>query len=481
MPPPRRRKQSNAMLYTLITFIGLFIASTTIAVIYYVKAEEHRTTLVELQNDLEDYANDRERQTGMGNIIGARPGNQSWLGTLTDYFDQAIVTIVGGVPEPTSAQVKVDNANTKVEEALTSVQEHIDIGDPNDRSGLVQIINELTAELEQTIKAKLDLQKQLDELQLRRKEADQANFEKEQELLAEKDKLQKQVDDIHADYEQLKVFLRQNTEQQVKTLMAQLEEATANQNELNDKLERTKAELTDAQKMMRLAQEQVMSIKPPPDPNKPAYKPDGKIILIDDQAKVVHLNIGSNEHVYPGLTFSVYDRGTLVSEDGKGKAEIKVFDVAETYSAARITKSEIKRPILQGDFVANLIWDGEKTNIFVVIGDFDLDKDGMFDFNATDKIKERIETWGGRVDDDVSINTDFIVIGEQPQLGSRPNLEDLEVDPMAMEKYEDSLQRLNHYNDVLSRAQALWIPVLRYDKFLDFIGYKSQIGQAGAF
>ena len=41
--PVRRRKQSNAMLYTLIIFVGLFIASTTVAVIYYVKAEEHRT------------------------------------------------------------------------------------------------------------------------------------------------------------------------------------------------------------------------------------------------------------------------------------------------------------------------------------------------------------------------------------------------------------------------------------------------------
>jgi len=479
--PPRRRKQSNAMLYTLITFIGLFIASTTIAVIYYVKAEEHRTAQAELQNELDDYATDRERTAGMGSVIGARQGNQSWLGILADYFDQAYVTIIGGVPEPTTAEVKIDNLNTKVEEALTAVQEYINIGDPNNRSGLVQIINELTAVLNNTIKLKDETQKNLTDLQNKFNEANQANAEKEEELLAEKDKLQKLVDSIRSDYEELKVLLRQNTEQQVKTLMSQLEDATANQKELNDRLERTRAELSDTQKLMRVAQEQIMSIKPPPDPNKPAFKPDGKIILIDDQAKVVHLNIGSNEHVYPGLTFSVYDRGASVAEDGKGKAEIKVFDVAETYSAARITKSELKRPILQGDIVANLIWDGDKTNIFVIIGDFDLDEDGMFDYNATDKIKGRIETWGGKVDDDVSIDTDFIVIGKQPQLRSRPNLEDLEVDPMAMEKYENSLQRLNHYNNVLDRAQALWIPVLRYDKFLDFIGYKSQIGQAGAF
>ena len=40
--PAHRRKQTNAMLYTLITFVGLFIAATTVAVIFYVKAEEYR-------------------------------------------------------------------------------------------------------------------------------------------------------------------------------------------------------------------------------------------------------------------------------------------------------------------------------------------------------------------------------------------------------------------------------------------------------
>jgi len=50
--PPGKRRQSNAMLYTLITFVGLFIVATTVAVIYYVKAEELRTTTEEAQDGL---------------------------------------------------------------------------------------------------------------------------------------------------------------------------------------------------------------------------------------------------------------------------------------------------------------------------------------------------------------------------------------------------------------------------------------------
>ena len=67
--PARRRKQSNAMLYTLITFVGLFIASTTVAVIYYVKAEEHRTSLEQAEQTIGDFASEREQQS-TGAIVG---------------------------------------------------------------------------------------------------------------------------------------------------------------------------------------------------------------------------------------------------------------------------------------------------------------------------------------------------------------------------------------------------------------------------
>ncbi|MHC4752993.1 MAG: BRCT domain-containing protein, partial [Planctomycetota bacterium] len=192
-------------------------------------------------------------------------------------------------------------------------------------------------------------------------------------------------------------------------------------------------------------------------------------------------NIGSNERVYRGLTFTVYDRGTSVPEDGMGKAEIEVFDVAKTYSAARITRSELRKPILQGDIVANLIWDSDKSNVFVIVGDFDLDGDGEIDYNAADKLKALIEKWGGSVDDTVSIDTNFLVLGKMPQVLEKPTLDELEVDPRAMEKYETSLQRLTQYNQFRAQAQALWIPVFKYERFLYFIGYKSQVARSGAF
>lgn len=480
--PVRRRKQSNAMLYTLITFVGLFIVATTIAVIYYVDAEDKKTRLADTENKIEDLADSRE-QNALGAIVGTRVGTgasrKSWLGTMVGHLDGMTKLIVGG-SETTSAEAKMNDVNTKVGRALQSVKEHIAIADPN--TTLVQIIGDLTAELDNTKKAKLATQKQLNDLEQKFANANKANSEKEQVLQSEKNKLQEQVNQIQADYNDLQVRLEQSTTEQVDTYRNQLEQARANLKALNDILLKTQAELKMSEDIMKRAQQEVMDIKPPPDHEVLAHRADGKIILIDDQAKVVHLNIGSNQHVYRGLTFTVYDRSGAIPKDGKGKAEIEVYDVAETYSAARITRSDAKRPILDGDIVANLIWNSDKTNVFVVAGDFDLDNDGNFDSNAIERITALIEKWGGRVADTISIDTDFLLLGGQPLVPTQqPTFEELEVDPGAMQRYEALLQRLNQYNQLQSQAQALWIPVFRYERFLYFIGYKGQISQAGAF
>ena len=476
--PARRRKQSNAMLYTLITFVGLFIAATTIAVIYYVKAEEHRTAEADLLREIDEIAKD-ERGTLPGKV-GERLPRTSYMGSMIAYADDALTMIKGGVPEPDSAEVKVKNVKAEVADALSIAKNHIDIGDPN-TIGLIQAIKSLAAQLDNTIKSKLATEKLLAEQQERLKEADKVNAAEETRLLAEKDKLQAQVTDVEQKYADLTVLLRKTTTEQVQALTKERDQARDELKSLNDALLETQALLQTAHSRIREAEDEVARIEPGPDSGVLAHQLDGKVILVDNEAKVVHLNIGSNEHVYPGLTFTVYDRGTSVPKDGKGKSEIKVFDVSETYSAARIVKSELDKPILQGDVVANLIWDADRTNVFVIAGEFDIDNDGQLDADGINKIERLVKKWGGEMTDSISIDTDFLVLGNQPTVLRKPTLEEEEVDPRAIAKYEASLQELSRYNQLKDQAQSLWIPVFTYEKFLYFVGYNSQVSQAGAF
>jgi hypothetical protein len=477
--PAHRRKQSNAMLYTLITFVGLFIATTTVAVIYYVKAEEYRNRHADLQREIDNIATDRERQA-LGSIIGTKLPGKTWLATMVDYFDKSTTMIAGGVAEQTSAEVKLNNSRTEVNNIQKLAQETISIGDPN-TTGLIQIARNLKTELDNTIKARLETENKYNDLDKRFNDMLKTNHEESQTLLAQKAELLQQVTDRKQAYDEQSSLLEQTTGERVKNLTDQLQQTRDEMKSLNDKMLKIQEELKIAHGDLKSEKEKLSKIEPGPDREVLAYKPDGKIILVDDQAQVVHLNIGKEDHVYPGLTFTVYDRGASIPPDGKGKAEIEVFDLAKTYCSARITKSKINNPILPGDIVANLIWDPDRTNVFVVAGDFDLDNSGQIDGNGPDKIKELIEKWGGRVDNAISVDTNYLVLGAEPQVLQKPTPEELDINPSAMETYNASLERLARYNDLRNQAQTLWIPVFTYDKFLYFIGYKGRIGEAGAF
>jgi hypothetical protein len=250
---------------------------------------------------------------------------------------------------------------------------------------------------------------------------------------------------------------------------------------LNQELLRTQAQLDMTEQKLRRAQQEVSMTKPPPDSNAPAYLADGKIILVDNLSKIAHLDIGYENHVYRGLTFSVYDKNAPIPKNGKPKAEIEVFDVQKNFSVARIINPNKRQPILTGDIVANLIWNSDRKNVFVIAGEFDLDNNGSIDLDAADKIKALIEKWGGRVDDAISVDTDFFVLGRQPAPLKKPSFEQLEIDPQAMDKYENRQRKIDRYKKLQTQAQALWIPIFRYERFLYFIGYKEQISRPGAF
>ena len=591
------------MLYPLISFVGLFIVAITIAIIFYIKDENDRKTAADAQTQLEEIANTSELQK-IGTIVGTKQGRKSRLGTMTDYLNEMVSLIVGGLPEVTSAEVKVETAKRQFKETLAmlagirvpaksitplastnefvellakeqfpkaadsfdekmkkslpaeklaeawkstigqagpfkqqigsrtekqapydvvfvtcefekgpldiklvhnekkqiaglffvpvpqdvlksyqgnpeqSAPENIDIGsiDPN-TIGLIGIIERLKAGLDDVKNAKLALKEQFEQTQNRFDDSIAAGAEKEKALMAEKEKYAQQVDSIKKDYNDLQVLMKQTTDQQVQTLLTQRDDERTSHKNTHQELLKTQAQLGMTEERVKKLQGKL----PSPDRESAMFKPDGKILLIDSQAKIVHLNIGKDDRVYPGMTFSVYDKDMPIPKDGRGKAEIEVFDVEKNISKARIIHSEKKRPVSADDIVANLIWDSGKTNVFVVAGEFDLDNNGEIDPDAADKIKTLIEKWGGKTADTVSADTDFVVLGRIPIVRQKPTSEEMEMYPTAMEKYEESLRRLARYKEIQNKAETLSIPVLNYERFLYLIGYKTQSNKPGAF
>ena len=111
----------------------------------------------------------------------------------------------------------------------------------------------------------------------------------------------------------------------------------------------------------------------------------------------------------------------------------------------------------------------------------DSDGDKTPDYNGPEKIATLVEKWGGIVRKDVAIDTDFMILGELPDIPRKPTFEQLEVDPMAMDKYDVLIERLTRYRQVKKQADTLSIPIFNTERFLYFAGYREQAKRPGAF
>ncbi len=606
--PIGKRRQSNVILYTLLTFVGLFIIAAVLAVIFYLEFEKQRDIAENAEAQLQKVISRGEQRKGLNTIVGSVPRGKSGLGAMVDYLDQMVLLVIGEVPPDTSAQAKVEAVKTRIRETLQSLAQkpvaletvpeeiptnqilellinrqfaavtesfddtmkslltadslqemwdsvtagagpfvrqlglrsekqlnydvlfvtcefekgpsdmklvyndknqivglslvptpadvlesyqpaaqapaqtyfEIETTDPNTLA-VVRLVEKLQMALNNLADARLAAKRRLGQLQNRFDDMMAATNEKEQVLLAEKGKYQKLVDEIRSDYQQLEDLVKQTSEQRVQLLASQLDQEKTAAKQQSQQLLQTEAKLKMSQDKMLRTQKQLEQIVPPQDIDVAAFKPDGKILLVNNQAGIVYLNIGSNDRVYRGLTFSVYEKNVPIPKNGKGKAEIEVFDLEENVSAARIITSKKTNPIVRDDFIANLVWGRDKSNVFVVAGDFDLDNDGQNESEAIDRIKSLIGKWGGTVSNDVSVNTDFVVLGQPPEILRKPTFEEMEIYPGIMDKYQNSVKNLADYNNAQARALELAIPVFNIERFLYFIGYKSQALKAGAF
>jgi len=473
--PAVRRTQNDTMLYTVITFVAIAIIAIVAAIALYVKYEEQRTLAQEKQGRISELVTDSEWQK-RGQIIGPRKIPKTYLGTINDYLDKMVTLIIGAPLEDTSKEQIVQSASNSVNETISELG--IKNFDPN-TTGLLRVIQTLNTNLINMEQRASDLQETINQLQKELDITKKTTLETQEKLEAERNKYKEQAQNIEQKYKELEELMKKTTNERVQAIMNERDNAIAEREQTRNILLKTQAQLKATQQRLQNLQEQLWKIKPPPDEEVTAYKSDGTVILVDNQ--IVHINLGIDDHIYQGITFAVYDKTVPIPKSGKGKAEIEVFDVKKYISFGRILYSEKRRPIVQGDIVANLVWDSNETNIFAVAGEFDLDNDGRPDYDGAEKIERLIRKWGGKTLDEVTVNTDFLVLGTPPRRPSEPTPKEIEINPNIMEEYERAMQKRLHYERLNEQADLLWIPVLNQKRFLYFIGYKSISDRPDAF
>lgn len=200
---------------------------------------------------------------------------------------------------------------------------------------------------------------------------------------------------------------------------------------------------------------------------------DAEIIGIDAADNTAVLNRGRKDKIVLGMTFGVYAEPTDIRPDPEtgaypeAKASLEVIRIEENTCVARIIRERKGNPAVRGDVVANPVYDPRKTYKFLVYGNFDANGDGRATFEEQTDIRARIEAWGGKVQTELTGDTDFLVLGERPVLPPEPSANA----PIEAINFYISLRRqAQQYDELFSKAQATSIPVLNENRLYTLTG-----------
>lgn len=473
----RRGSGDSGLMYTLVLFVFLFFISAALAVVFYMQADDQRSEAEEARSTLNEVANSADRGTDLYTELQTRVDEgeaSSVLGALRSELE-GLRSLIAGEADASRQAINDRLAEVGLEETDVLVHTLEDMNNELER---------LEGQLENADVRASAAEQQLDDLQ------EQATEEQE-EYESRVAELSETVDSLRDDYNSY----RDQAEDQQQELSRRLEEARdeaeqeirTRDNQIGD-LENSLAERDS--RIRQLIQEMGGETPEAPDPTR---EHDGRIVDVSDERNIAYIDLGRRDHMVLGMQFEVFDQvqGVEVDEDGelRGKATIEVVDISEKSSAGRIVRSSLAQPVLQGDVVANLVFDRDRQFKFFVFGDFDLDRDGEYSAADRETVLTLIREWGGtvvdpeerrreisaRFDDQtaqdrvVPPDVDFVVVGQEP---SMPNeLPPGERDAVRIQESIQAEEAWEEYNRIVDAANDLGIPVLNENRFLALIGH----------
>jgi hypothetical protein len=482
MPPAATAGSRTAAVTWAVVFAIIAVTMSIFAIYFYADAnksrdalETHRKTVAEVvpDADLQGEAVNRLRAI-RGAENSGYSANTSLLSVAMQDRDALARLVAGAGNEDTAKQLGA----AALAEAVKAVQPAQLTIPANENLALALrtvAIQGLTAQLAQN-KA---LQDQLQQSQAQAKaqadqfEAQRAEMNKTIESIRQQ---QAQAQAALATYQQAKNQDIEGINQGMALERAKAQEA---QNQANVQIQELNRQLADARGQLdtlqrKLGEGRVNTQDPI------VRNPDGRIIRIPGR-DTVYINLGQEASITPGLTFEVYDKidGIPPINDPadaeklpQGKASIEVVRVGSGSSEARITRQTQGTQLVEGDLIANLIYDPNVKYNFVVYGDFDMDRNGQATAAEADVVRRLVTQWGGKLMDRVNVDTDFVVLGAEPTLPTFTR-EDLQ-DPFNQKRLADAQAALEAYDQVRNRARDLHIPIMNQNRFLYLIGFYNQ-------
>lgn len=190
---------------------------------------------------------------------------------------------------------------------------------------------------------------------------------------------------------------------------------------------------------------------------------DGHVVRVAELGSVAYADFGKKDGVLLGMPFSVFSPAELGKEEPMPKASARVVRILDDTSELRVTVQG-NEPVVAGDVLHNPVYDRGRRLRFLLIGKIDMDGDGTDDSGS---LKALIQELGGRVETELSVQTDYLIAGEQPAVVAAPGPD---AGPMEQQLYEEARAAFVAYTAAMDRAKDFGIPVLSLNRFLGLMG-----------
>lgn len=140
-------------------------------------------------------------------------------------------------------------------------------------------------------------------------------------------------------------------------------------------------------------------------------RPQGSIVNPQADGRSCYLSLGEKDGLFLGQKFRVFRKGFGGQNVWKGEIEVKrilgdstLCSVTGLYNRAD--------PIIEGDLIYNPLYNGGKNRVIVILGDFEGTGIGKEEF------LRRVKQYGARVDEKLTWETDYVVLGANVDQGS---------------------------------------------------------------
>ncbi len=452
----------SAPPYALILFVFLWVVSTALAVTFYLSSSRLEEDAATNQKKYDSIFTMRDQPVVSKLNSEKLPGSNatSALG-LAEAQIEALKKAVGA-PDKTTPEI-VAPGNGLVAQALSGA---------GTAGNLLDAVKSLSTQLADATKTNDAMQTSLKSLQaqvdLDKKDYDAAAGSSNQSSETFKTQLAAATTaQAAAEADKLKTV-----EDAEKNLSAAKDQAEAGRRENVILIEQMKEQIAQKDEKIAALTDDIEKLRPTSKTNV-GREPAGNIVRAATGSGEVYINLGRRDHITAGLTFAVYDPGTGVrfdsDEAAAGKGSIEVLEVGDTESLCRITNTTKGQAVQSGDLIANPVYQHDKNRKFhfVVIGDFDLDGDGINTAAEHDRLVRLVQSWGGVIDDKISTQTDFLVAGSRP-LSAYTQSDDAATPGSVVDSRSKKQQ---DYDATIAEAKESTVPILNSNRFLALVGY----------